>query len=101
MTRLRHPIMRLPERYEHFYEGFVISHDGWVECPDNDTWLKALYFRGYCMSPDGRRLNDFFEVLAEKKRQGESFEGPDIGGQPQIEDGVRAGKRTSRKSVSA
>lgn len=119
VVKLKHATSMLPERWEHFYDGFVIARNGVVEVPSyRDVWLKQLYYRGYRCTLDGRYLHDMFAMLAERDRQVaqsnqpimstesaevaiKKYEDIDSWGQPSPKDRVRVGKRSSSKRVPA
>ena len=60
---LKHALHTLPERYEFFYDGQAVAKDGLLTLPvDNVNHIRAAFFRGYNMTPDGERLVTFDDL---------------------------------------
>jgi|SRR3989304_7709614 len=67
---LVHAVWRLPVKIEHFYDGFVLAHNGIVKCPmDRTVWIRRLWLKGYNRTPEGVHLRDWYAVEREIETQ--------------------------------
>lgn len=61
--QLRHVSHSVPFRIEFFYDGFARSENGVVSIDSSKIQhIRAAFFRGYQITPEGRRLNNFADL---------------------------------------
>lgn len=96
------------------YDGMYESFDGLVTLPvDNVNHIRALWFRGYQLTPEGQSIRNFqeldayiAEVAAQEdapqtaKSQEVDDESIDTGRQPTTTDRVRESESPSRKKTT-
>lgn len=96
---LKHLVNRQPSRMFVFYDGLLFARDGLLTLPlDKMHWVQRAWMKGYCLSPDDKRLFTLQDVHAEIERQTaesakEEDESSDSGRQPKPKNRVRAGQR--------
>lgn len=105
---LKHALHTLPERYEFFYDGQAIARDGLLTLPvDNVNHIRAAFFRGYNLTPEGERLVTFDDLdnyiesqTAKSAEVNNEQKGTNPRGFSTPEDRVRKSKSNSRQKVS-
>lgn len=85
-VKLKHAIAKHGKRIEHFYDGMLPTEDGMIEVPaDREHWIKRLWVKGYNLSPSGKRLWTWRQVLEEIQEQNTVKQTPKKKAAPPVE----------------